>query len=231
MSFRALSVIFLSALAVEVYAHLSQNVGLQFFSKPSLMLILIFYYAVNARRLSGEKYLILAALFFSWLGDVLLLFDKFTSYFIYGLTAFLTAHLFYIFYFWKIRRSNKIQQLPNIFFFVGIAVYSVLFFSFLAPNVADLIVPVGIYGLIISIMLGMSLTSFDLGKSVFGKFCVAGAFLFAVSDSVLAINRFAMPMKYAPALIMITYGIAQFLITEGSLRNLREIEKTRTLQN
>lgn len=226
MSFRVLLVIYCSALIVETFANLTQSTGLQSFSKPALMLILIFYFLINARKLISAKFLIISALFFSWLGDVLLFLDKiYKSYFIYGLTAFLAAHIFYIFYFWRMRKINKTAKLPNALIFVGIAAYSLIFFAFLSPNAKNLLVPLGIYGLAISVMLGMSLTAFDFKKNKFGKLCVIGTLLFVLSDSILAINRFVSPFKYAMVFIMLTYAVAQLLITEGSLRNLREIEK------
>jgi uncharacterized membrane protein YhhN len=86
------------------------------------------------------------------------------------------------------------------------------------------LIPVGIYALVISTMLAASLAAFDFGKQGFGKICVGGTLLFIVSDSILAINRFAAPFEYAPAFIMLTYAAAQLLITESSLRNLKEIK-------
>lgn len=222
MNFQILLVIFLSALAIEIYANLAKNLQLQYFSKPSLMLILAFYYFINTRKFTSEKYLILAALVFSWLGDVFLLFDKqYKSLFIYGLTAFLIAHIFYIFYFWQIRKYNKIEKLPNSLIFIAIATYSLALFGFLSPNVKNLLIPVGIYAIVISTMLGVSLTAFDFKIHQFGKICVAGTLLFVVSDSILAVNRFVSPFEFAGILVMLTYAIAQLLITEGSLQNFK----------
>lgn len=225
MNFRILAPIYFFALAVEIFANLSGNLRLQYFSKPLLMPILIFYFLVNSRKLSAEKYLIIFALAFSWLGDVLLLFDKqFKSFFIYGLAAFLVAHVFYIFYFLRIRTLNRPARLPNALIFAAIAAYTLALFAFVAPNVKNLLIPVGIYALVISTMLAASIAAFDFGRQNFGKMAVAGTLLFIVSDSILAINRFAAPFEYAPAFVMLTYAAAQLLITEGSLRNLRAIE-------
>lgn len=226
MNFQILLPIYFVALAIEVFANITQNLQLQYFSKPSLMLLLIFYFVINARNLAAAKYLIIAALVFSWLGDVLLLLDKqFKSFFIYGLIAFLVAHIFYISYFWKIRKLNNITNLPSPLIFVGIAAYSLALFAFVSPNVKNLLVPVAIYALVISIMFAVSFTAFDLRKQTFGKICIAGTFLFLISDSILAINRFVAPFTLAPVLTMLTYALAQLLITEGSLRNLIKIEE------
>src|SRR5215204_5212447 len=228
MSFQIFLTIYFLALAVEIFANLAGAPLLQYFSKPSLMLILLVYYILNTRKTdSSLKYLIILALVFAWLGDVLLLIDKHSkTFFVYGLSAFLIAHIFYIFYFWKIRRANKIEKFPNPLIFLAVAAYSLSLFGFIAPNVKNLLLPVGIYALVISTMLAASLAAFDFGKQNFGKISVAGTLLFIVSDSILAINRFAAPFELAPVFVMATYALAQLLITEGSLRNLREIDLT-----
>jgi len=224
MNFQILLIIYFFALAVEVFAHLTDNLQLQYFSKPSLMLILIFYYVINTKNLASAKYLIISALVFSWLGDVLLLLDKqFKTLFIYGLIAFLTAHIFYIFYFLQIRKANTPEKLPPALIFVAVAVYSLTLFGFAAPHVKNLLIPIGFYALVISTMLGASFAAFNFTKQTFGKICVAGTLLFIVSDSILAINRFVAPFEYAPIFIMLTYAVAQLLITEGSLRNLKKL--------
>lgn len=224
MNFKILAAIYFFALAVEIFAQLTGNAQLQYFSKPALMPILIVYYAVNTKKLAPVKYPVIFALVFSWFGDILLLIDKQTgSLFIYGLIAFLIAHIFYIFYFLKIRRANKVEKLPNALIFAAVAAYTLALFLFVAPNVKNLLVPVGIYALVISTMLAASIAAFDFGKQNFGKISIAGTLLFIVSDSVLAINRFAAPFEYAPAFVMLTYATAQLLITEGSLRNLKAL--------
>jgi uncharacterized membrane protein YhhN len=228
MSLKNLLGAYFLILTLEIFALLTGNSQLEYFSKPLLMPVLILYYAVGTRNLRRAKWLIIAALAFSWLGDILLLVDKQTkSFFIYGLIAFLTAHIFYIFYFLKIRQENRIEKSPNKLIFAAIAAYSLALFAFIAPNVKNLLAPVAVYALIISTMLAVSVTAFDFGKQNFGKISVAGTLLFIVSDSILAINRFAAPFEYAPVFVMLTYALAQLSITEGSLRNLREIAPQR----
>ena len=225
MSFQILLMVYLSALAVELLANLAGGSALQFVSKPSLMLMLLAYYVFHTRKLASPlKYPLIFALGFSWLGDVLLLIDKHTqTLFVYGLFAFLVAHLFYIAYFLMIRRANRIEKLPSPLIFLAVAAYSLSLFGFVAPHVKTLLVPVVVYALAISTMLAASLSAFDFGRQNFGRLSVAGTLLFIVSDSILAINRFAAPFDLAPVFVMTTYALAQLLITEGSLRNLRNL--------
>lgn len=231
MIFRVLLLFYGLALAFELSAFLTERAEIHLVSKPALMLILLFYFALGSRKFAPAKFLIVAALIFSWLGDVFLLFDKIEkAYFIYGLSSFLLAHVSYIFYFLFMRKINDVRRVPNVLLIAGIVIYVSIFLAVLAANVTNLFIPLTIYALVISVMLIASLSAFDLRENS-GKVCVAGTFLFVVSDSILAINRFVAPLPLAPFFIMLTYAAAQLLITEGSLQNLREIEKTRTLQN
>ena len=66
----------------------------EYIFKPLLMVSLGFYF-VNATILRGvrQKQFVFAAIVFSLLGDIFLMFE---GYFIQGLGAFLIAHIFYI---------------------------------------------------------------------------------------------------------------------------------------
>lgn len=51
---------------------------------------------------------------------------------------------------------------------------------------------------------------------------MAGALLFIISDSVLAINRFYNQFEPAGLIVMLTYGLAQLLITDGAINYIRK---------
>ncbi len=225
MKLRTLLTLFLSALSVECAANAFGVYWLQFLSKPSLMALLFVYFAANTRRFGGLKYFVFAALFFSWLGDVFLLIEKRHDFlFVFGLAAFLIAHVCYLIFFYRIAGKNRarpeIKRLPTAI----VLIYSVLFYVKLLPNLSVLRIPVLIYVLIIGGMLIASFRAFDFEKQRFGWIVLAGTLLFAVSDSVLAINRFLFPIPLGSVLVMLTYSLGQLLITEGSLRNLRDLK-------
>ena len=54
---------------------------------------------------------------------------------------------------------------------------------------------------------------------------VAGALLFVLSDSILAINKFYMPFDLAGTFIMLTYGFAQYLIVQGAVKYIQAGKK------
>ncbi len=70
--------------------------------------------------------------------------------------------------------------------------------------------PVAAYILVISAML--------VAAWMTGDFVVAlGATVFAVSDAILALDRFAGARSWAPLAVMVTYHVAQVLIVVGML--------------
>lgn len=197
---------------------LTGNTELTWYLKP-LLLPFLFYAVVKNDSFTTKKWL-LTALFFSWIGDCILLFaDKGELYFISGLIAFLIAHILFIVLFTKQKSSNQSFKKP--LFWVGFVVATIYLagmLSLLLPNLGDLRFPVIIYALTITIMLKTALKgTFDWNGN--SKYIVLiGAAFFVLSDSILAIDKFHSPMESASYSIMITYLIAQFCITDGILK-------------
>jgi uncharacterized membrane protein YhhN len=187
--------------------------------KPFLMLPLFlatFFHADFA-----TKKLVLAAIVFSWIGDVVLIFANIHAlYFIGGLLAFLTVHILYIVLFYKEK-----QQFPPIplalFQWIGfgiIALFLVTLLSILLPNIKDIQIPVCIYATTICSMLAMAFSAVNMWKTPANYWILGGAFTFVISDSILAFNRFYQPISNAALWIMITYLAAQFFIVAGILK-------------
>ena len=70
---------------------------LYFISKPALVASLLLLFVFKHQSLSSKlKVIVPLALLFSVIGDVLLMFDSYdANFFIYGLIAFLLAHILY----------------------------------------------------------------------------------------------------------------------------------------
>lgn len=186
--------------------------------KP-LLLPFLFYAVIKKESFATKKWLI-AALFFSWIGDCVLLFShKGEMYFILGLVSFLVAHMLFIVLFTKQKSLNQSFKKPLFWLgIVGATIYLATMLSFLLPSLGDLRFPVLIYALTITIMLKTALKGmFDWNGN--SKYIVLiGAVFFVLSDSILAIDKFHSPMESASYSIMITYLIAQFCITDGILK-------------
>jgi uncharacterized membrane protein YhhN len=194
---------------------------LQWVSKPLILPFLILYFFSSVRTISSplNKWIYLA-LFFSWCGDVLLMFERTNAlFFIFGLSAFLLAHIFYIMFFHFVRIREKIGG--NGWYLLFILIYYSILIKKLSPYLGELTIPVRVYGLVISIMLLMAMHMTSLRVKKAGRSMLAGAALFVLSDSVLAINKFYQSFEAAGIVIMLTYGAAQFYIVKGAIEYLR----------
>ncbi len=196
------------------------------FSKPLLMPALAVWFLFSSYGFSTTRYYILFALLFSWLGDLLLMMeDKNPVYFIAGLVSFLIAHIIYIFFFLSIRKTEKIKKPWNIFRIAAVALYTTAFYFLLYSHLSDLKIPVLVYAIIISVMLITAMhTSFKPLRTA--QWWLIGAALFVTSDSLLAYNKFYEHFPLAGFFIMLTYGLAQFAIVNGSLQYLAAVKAT-----
>ena len=209
--------------SVELGARLFGFDEVSFFTKPLLLLILsvFFYLSVRDHYTLFHK-LIQAGLFFSWLGDVFLMWDdKGELYFMLGLGAFLLAHIAYILGFRSsIARTNTpsiIWKRPMIIIpyilLAGFVYYQ------LYPSLSSLAGPVFIYSFALLLMVLFALNRRERVPDASFKWVFYGALLFMLSDMLLAYNKFSTPFQYANLAIMATYISGQYMIVKGCISN------------
>jgi alkenylglycerophosphocholine hydrolase len=145
-------------------------------------------------------------LVFSFLGDIVLALTIENS-FVIGLGLFLIAHLFYIYSFYKSARVEPMSRRTWIALIIFFAIFMALL---ILPKAGGLAIPVGIYLSVIAIMSGFA----ALQKENGGLFFIA-AFIFMISDGLIAWNKFIQPITNSGLLIMTTYYIAQGLLTRA----------------
>lgn len=210
-SFIGISVIYLLIIFVG-------REDLAWYLKPFLLpfLLLIVYRFENF----PSKRILLTALSFSWIGDIVLMFaEKGEIYFIIGLIAFLISHIFYIILFLRQYKDTNAVKIPLFWLScVVILFYLKTMISLLFPTLGGLKIPVTVYATTISLMLIIALKGYFEWKNNARYFILIGAISFVVSDSLLAINKFHSILPDASFWIMITYLAAQFCITSGILK-------------
>jgi uncharacterized membrane protein YhhN len=187
------------------------------FIKPFLIPFLLL--GVSLYNYFPSKKLLLAALTFSWIGDIILLFtDRGEIYFVFGLIAFLISHVVYIITFSK---QLKIRNRKNkAVFWIGVTaiiVYLLTMLAILLPSLGDLKIPVFVYALVISTMLLFAFKGFLIWKEPANWYILLGAIIFVSSDSILAFDKFYVQIMHGSFLIMVTYLLAQYLIVKGIL--------------
>jgi hypothetical protein len=212
---------------VHLYAIVAQMPTIRIISKCLLLPLLIIYLTVSTPNTTAIKKMALLALFFSWLGDVVLLSEG--NFFVLGMLAFTMAHV----------RNGKIlvrlqafQLTGATWIGLGLALGTIsLVYYFLQTSLETFLIPVVVYMVFISTVwvLSFNLTNQPKYKAVAINFFIPGMFLFVLSDGILAFNKFLLhqPERW-DIWVMLTYALAQWLLTEGyiSVVNVTREEST-----
>jgi uncharacterized membrane protein YhhN len=192
--------------------------GFDIYMKPILLPILMG--AVILSESFSTKKILLTALTFSWIGDIILLFtDRGELYFIFGLVAFLISHLVYIALFSK--QQNTRTNDNKALFWIGILAiiaYFVFMIDTLFPKLGPLKIPVLVYAVVITTMLFFAFKGSLKWAIPANNYILIGAIVFVSSDSILAFNKFYATIANASFFIMATYCLAQYLIVAGILK-------------
>lgn len=199
----------------------NQSIGL-LISKFLIMPLLFLVWFRNGGLQMKIGVSICGAIFFSWIGDMVLAFsDKSIIYFGIGLSAFLTAHVFYIFAFRKEQMGNNrislIGKNPWLVWPFIILLFGLLYLYW--NNLGVLKIPVIIYASCILTMLATALNRYSFVSNTSWKLVLVGATLFVISDATIGFNKFVTPFGLARLLIMSTYIVGQAFIIGGLLKN------------
>jgi uncharacterized membrane protein YhhN len=205
--------IFLIVLVVELLTQIYGWNTVHMYSKPMLMPSLTAYFFFSVEIRSKMAILIIVALAFSWLGDIMLLFQEHKPmYFMFGLVSFLLAHITYLYVFSSSSEGFKPKTFTYATGFL-LLVYGLLLILLMWPGLGDLKPPVMVYTTVIMIMGISALFRKANGASL----VLIGAILFISSDSLLALNKFYQPFVGAGFWTMLTYLLAQFFIVMGMI--------------
>ena len=215
--------IFFSISLLDITGVVLNNSLLQLIFKPLIMPSLILLYYLSSKR-KNKWYIV--AIFFSFLGDVLLL-DK-SNMFLFGIAAFLITQLLYVFIISKELppshwRTKLIASIPFVAFFI-------ILIKVLKPGLGEFFLPVVIYGVAISIFGMVSLLNYFIRRDKSSLTLLFGAVLFILSDSMIALNKFYEAKALYGLSIMVTYILAQYLIFQYMLnQSVKESPKEEKL--
>ena len=200
---------------VEVLAEGVNNHNLIMVSKPLLMPLLAGYAYYKSRE-SGVAIAkaLLAALFFSFLGDVILL----SGQFILGLIAFLIGHVFYIML--NLRGKPNLRfDFQTLLLMLPIIGFSGFMLSKIAANQSGLLLPITLYSSMLCTLFYTGLLARQNRTQQAWAILMAGISLFIISDAMIAINRFVLPFNGAGVAIMASYIIAQLLLVKANFKS------------
>ncbi|TGK14866.1 lysoplasmalogenase [Leptospira barantonii] len=186
------------------------EIALKLATKVIPILILIFFSFFEGKWKDRAGKYIFAGLIFSLFGDTFLGLPG--NYFVFGLGSFLVAQILYSIGFSVGNPVNIVRLIP--YFVFGIS-----FYTWILPGIgSSLYVPVACYVSAICVM-GWRAASRECPRPEFWK-SFAGSSLFILSDSFIAMGKFAaLPIPLLGLWIMSTYYAAQFLIYESVEEN------------
>ncbi len=205
-------------------AAVSKNLrGLEYVAKPAVM-VCLFFWLYSVTGLQGSPLWFGVGILFSLAGDVLLM-TALDRLFLFGLIAFLFAHLSYITGF---GREIATPSAWSLILLIIIAVCIIRLLRHIvsamqAKRQNKLVVPVVIYGIVISIMLyaAMSKMYIPAWKANAALFVGLGAFLFWISDLILAWNKFVSPINDGRLFNITTYHLGQIALIAGVISQFR----------
>jgi uncharacterized membrane protein YhhN len=165
------------------------------------------------RQKQSLKRLVLGAWAASIAGDAFL---AWSGFFIQGLASFLTAHILYCVLFVKsgLRAWNMAAAISFGLFGAGMGKWLVT--SGGVPGA--MLVPVMMYLVIILSMAMVAAARYKAEPTLENRTVLFGALFFVVSDSLLAVNKFILPLPYSGVLVLGTYYSAQECILLGWVR-------------
>lgn len=164
--------------------------------KPLPVLLLAAWVAAGAS--STSAWLVVSGLGLSLVADVLI-----ERSFLAGLGTFLAAHVAYIAAF--LARADEARPLLLLPF----ALWGVAAAARLWPGLGPMRAPVAVYAAVICTMMWRAAAT--VGRPG-GSIALAGAVLFAASDTLLALDRFQRPIRGARYAVMALYWAGQLLI-------------------
>jgi uncharacterized membrane protein YhhN len=236
------SLFFLIAL-INFYAEFTHNRELIFFTKPLLLPLLMLYYFLQMRgQWAMVHSVMLFAFLFSWFGDMFLMFTpqsladielmgirKNKYFFLAGLGAFLVTQVLFIFSYIQSMTEKKAGTALNKIYFLPFIIYWAVMLSIVIPSVYSnpeksmVTFPVIVYASVLLGMAAVACSRFERTNRTSFILTLAGACIFVISDTLIALNSFvfANPMYYSGFLIMTTYVVAEYLIAEGIIRHYK----------
>jgi uncharacterized membrane protein YhhN len=203
--------------ALEALALWKNSPRLEYVAKPAVMIALFFWLWTSA-GFSGALLWFGLGILLSLLGDVLLMISL-DRLFLAGLVAFLLAHVAYIIGF-----NSPLPPLSAWGFLLalmigigGVRILRRIIAPLQTQGQAALRIPIIIYGFVISIMLLSAMLKLtDISWSAGASLLVAlGAFLFYISDILLAWMKFIAPIKNGRIYNILAYHLGQIALIAG----------------
>ncbi len=164
------------------------------------------------QRHSWQEMLLVVALCFHSVGDVLLDWDR-TKLFLPAVGTFMLGHVFYLITFWPNMLALNALPSSKKLLFGAILLYGLAMAAIIIPHLPkNLFAAVALYMCVI-LMMTLAATSANYRN----PWIIVGAILYVISDSLIALDTFVRPLGMSAHLIWPLYYAGQMLIVTGFL--------------
>ena len=168
----------------------------------TILIILIALFSLTKENKIYNRYITIA-LCFCLLGDVLLLYDE---YFLFGLTSFLVAHIFFTYACSTIYGFSR-----NFWSLLVLSSVYVAYFFYLKSDLKAYMLPVAVYMVAIIVMNWQAVALYLRDNKNTYLLIAFAALLFTLSDSMIAYHKFKAPFRLADFFILSTYWLAIYM--------------------
>ena len=216
-------VIALMFAALELLTLWKKWLRLEYLAKPAVMLVLFLWLWISI-GLSGAPLWFGIGILLSLTGDVLLMISL-DRFFLAGLMVFLLAHVAYLIGF-----NTPVPEISAWGFILAIMVglgsmriVRRILIALTANGQVRMRAPIIIYGTVISLMLlsaMMKLTDLTWNTGAAALVGV-GAFLFYISDIILAWNKFVSPIQHGRIYNIGAYHLGQIALIAGVIAQFK----------
>ena len=196
---------------VAIYLEFVGERTLYIFFKPlTTMLIISLLFFVPKGGLSRFRNLMVAALAFCLVGDILLLWE---GYFVLGLASFLLAHLLFATGFIQLEGFHFRWISFLVLFSIGVGL-----FLWLRPDLGNFLIPVTAYITVIVFMAMQGVNLFLRDKKSAYAMIALAVLLFMFSDTMIATDKFKSPFSWSGPIILGTYWLSIALIANAAVK-------------
>jgi uncharacterized membrane protein YhhN len=224
---------FIGIVAMVLLANVTQSFTLYIIFKPLIVISLLVHLYFKGGNKAKAVIFAVIGLFLSLVGDVLLVFEgKNPLFFMGGLISFLIAHIFYIFYYSRSSEAVVTKELKgkNVFILLFV-LYGIAICAILSDKLGPLRIPVFLYTSVLISMNIFALNRYGRVNDQSFQLIITGAIFFALSDNLLAVNKFMWQIPLAGVWIISTYAAAQYFITKGVLLSFKKQEGYESFQS
>lgn len=188
-------------------------------TKPMLIPLLFLHLLLHDNNIGYPrgKFIYYVGLILAFFGDVMLILIN-DTFFLSGMIAFMLMNLLYSFSFLQMNRLSRSSILPLTITIAFLAFIANAFYQLMAAEMGAYKLPVLAYMFTLSVMVALAINV--AGNMRYRRaaisYLIPGVLVFLVENVLVAANKFHYDRdKDIFVIVMLTYGLAQYLIVKG----------------